>query len=37
MMEVEAGYKLAEFEKEKENEARKRLCGSAEEREKIQS
>ena len=37
MMEVEAGYKLTEFGKEKENEATKRLCESAEEREKVQS
>ena len=37
MMEVESGYKLVEFGKEKGNEARKRLCKSAEEREKVQS
>ena len=37
MMEVEAGYKLVEFGRKKENEARKRLCESAEEREKVQS
>ena len=37
MVEVEAGNNLVEFGKEKENEARKRLCGSAEEREKVQS
>ena len=36
-MEVEPGYKLVEFGKEKENEARKRLCESAEEREEVQS
>ena len=37
MMDVEARYKLAEFGKEKENEARKRLCESAEDRERLQS
>ena len=37
MKEVEARYKCVEFGKEKENEARKRPCESAEEREKVQS
>ena len=37
MIDIEAGYKLVEFGKEKENEARKRFCKSTEEREQVQS
>ena len=36
VMEVEATYNLVEIGKEKENDAGKRLCESAEEREKVQ-